>query len=128
MVSWNTRLYITPGLGTDIHRTGRNQSQAKMLRPLVNNFRDLRFYLASVLQQDLQDLTTPPLHIWFVYASPIRTLSISPMPSSSEFSPNVTSPGVCILDSHSIVHHLIIFPFVGAGESKLDHARQALHH
>lgn len=121
MVSWNTRLSVT---------AGRNQSQIKMPRLLVNNFRDLRFSLLGFCSaigspEPHYPTTTYLVPLCLTYSD--FTLSISPMPSP-EFSPNVASPGACILDSHSIVHHLIIFPFVGAGESKLDCARQALHH
>lgn len=79
MASWDIPLADTIGLGTDSHRTGKNQ--AKMRRLLVNNFRDLRFnnfgtcdsHLASVQQQDRRT-SLPHHYICFLCASELFAL------------------------------------------------------
>lgn len=91
IASWDIPLADTIGLGTDSHRTGKNQ--AKMSRLLVNNFQDLRlnsfwdprltFGFCSATGS--QDLTTPPLHMLPLCLSYSHfSLSISSIPSSPE--------------------------------------------
>lgn len=127
MTCWDTPFSDTIGLGTDIRRTGKNQ--AKMHRLPINNFRDLRLTFSSVQQQDHR--TSVPHHYISASSVPQSYSHFSPpifsIPSSPEFSPNVAFSGACIL-SHSVVYHLITFPFVGARESKLERATHALHH
>lgn len=128
---------VTAGPGTDIHGTDRNQSQAKML--LVNNFRDLRLppfgscvsnrtpepHYPTTPYRTYSDFFSILLATRHLRSLPSPLLVLSPQ-SLAQMSPP-RGPLLSTELSHSTVHHLIIFPLVSIGESKLGHARQVFH-
>lgn len=79
MASWDTPLAGTIDLGTDSHRTGKNQ--AKMRRLLVNNFQDLRLTFGFRSATGSQGLTIPSLHMLPLCLRAIRTF-LYPSPLS----------------------------------------------